>query len=43
LINSDTIHSDTNGAANIGRKSKQNGLTRLSGGCLAQSLRIKVY
>jgi putative transposase len=37
------INSDTNGAANIGRKSKQNGFTGLSRGCLAQPLRIKVY
>jgi putative transposase len=36
-------NSDTNGAANIGRKSKQNGFTGLSRGCLAQPLRIKVY
>jgi transposase len=31
------INSDTNGAANIGRNSKQNGFTRLSIGYLAQS------
>jgi transposase len=37
------INSDANGAANIGRKSKQNGFTGLSRGCLAQPLRIKVY
>jgi putative transposase len=37
------INSDTNGAANIGRKSKQNGFTGLCRGCLAQPLRIKVY
>ncbi len=28
---------------NIGRKSKQNGFTGLSRGCLAQPLRIKTY
>lgn len=37
------INSDTNGAANIGRKSKQDGFTGLCRGCLAQPLRIKVY
>jgi putative transposase len=37
------INSDTNGAANIGRKSKQNGFAELCRGCLAQPLRIKVY
>jgi putative transposase len=37
------INSDANGAANIGRKSKQNGFTGLCRGCLAQPLRIKVY
>jgi len=37
------INSHTNDVANIGRNSKQNGLTRLSRGCLAQPLRIKVY
>jgi len=33
---------DTNGA-NIEGKSKQNGFTGLSRGCLAKPLRIKVY
>ncbi|WP_019500961.1 RNA-guided endonuclease TnpB family protein [Pseudanabaena sp. PCC 6802] len=37
------INADCNGAANIGRKSKQNGFTGLSRGCLAQPLRIKIY
>ncbi|MCP2731129.1 RNA-guided endonuclease InsQ/TnpB family protein [Limnofasciculus baicalensis] len=37
------INSDANGAANIGRKSKQNGFTGLSRGCLAQPLRIKIH
>lgn len=37
------INADCNGAVNIGRKSKQNGFTGLSRGCLAQPLRIKVY
>ncbi|NEU73737.1 IS200/IS605 family element transposase accessory protein TnpB [Hassallia byssoidea VB512170] len=37
------INADANGAANIGKKSKQNGFTGLSRGCLAQPLRIKVY
>ena len=37
------INADAQGAANIGRKSKQNGFTGLSRGCLAQPLRIKVY
>ena len=36
------INADAQGAANIGRKSKQNGFTGLSRGCLAQPLRIKV-
>jgi len=37
------INADCNGALNIGRKSKQNGFTGLSRGCLAQPLRIKTY
>ena len=37
------INADAQGAANIGRKSKQNGFTGLSRGCLAQPLRIRVY
>jgi putative transposase len=37
------INADCNGAANIGRKSKQNGFTGLSRGCLAQPLRIKIH
>jgi putative transposase len=37
------INADCNGAVNIGRKSKQNGFTGLSRGCLVQPLRIKVY
>jgi putative transposase len=37
------INADCNGAVNIGRKSKQNGFTGLSRGCLAQPLRIKIY
>ena len=37
------INSDANGAANIGRKSKQNGFAGLSRGCLAQPLRIKIH
>ncbi len=37
------INSDCNGAVNIGRKSKQNGFTGLSRGCLAQPLRIKIH
>jgi IS605 OrfB family transposase len=36
------INADCNGAVNIGRKSKQNGFTGLSRGCLAQPLRIKI-
>jgi putative transposase len=36
------VNADCNGAANIGRKSKQNGFTGLSRGCLAQPLRVKV-
>jgi putative transposase len=36
------INADAQAAANIGRKSKQNGFTGLSRGCLAQPLRIKV-
>jgi IS605 OrfB family transposase len=36
------INADCNGALNIGRKSKQNGFTGLSRGCLAQPLRIKI-
>jgi putative transposase len=36
------INADAQGAANIGRKSKQNGFTGLSRGCLAQPLRIKI-
>ncbi|MEH1900016.1 MAG: hypothetical protein V7L04_00965 [Nostoc sp.] len=37
------VNADSNGAANIGRKSKQNGFTGLSRGCLAQALRIKIH
>ncbi|NJR57500.1 MAG: IS200/IS605 family element transposase accessory protein TnpB [Cyanobacteria bacterium CRU_2_1] len=37
------VNADCNGAANIGRKSKQNGFTGLSRGCLAQPLRIKIH
>jgi putative transposase len=37
------INADCNGAVNIGRKSKQNGFTGLSRGCLAQPLRIKIH
>lgn len=37
------INADCNGSANIGRKSKQNGFTGLSRGCLAQPLRIKIH
>ncbi|MBN3946584.1 MAG: IS200/IS605 family element transposase accessory protein TnpB [Nostoc sp. NMS7] len=37
------VNADSNGAANIGRKSKQNGFTGLSRGCLAQPLRIKIH
>jgi putative transposase len=36
------VNADCNGAVNIGRKSKQNGFTGLSRGCLAQPLRVKV-
>lgn len=36
------INADAQGAANIGRKSKQNGFTGLSRGCLAQPLRIRI-
>jgi IS605 OrfB family transposase len=36
------INADVQGAANIGCKSKQNGFTGLSRGCLAQPLRIKI-
>jgi putative transposase len=36
------VNADCNGAVNIGRKSKQNGFTGLSRGCLAQPLRIKI-
>ncbi|MBD2516191.1 IS200/IS605 family element transposase accessory protein TnpB [Nostoc sp. FACHB-973] len=36
------INADAQGAANIGLKSKQNGFTGLSRGCLAQPLRIKI-
>ena len=35
-------NADANGAVNIGRKSKQNGFTGLSRGCLAQQLRITI-
>jgi putative transposase len=38
-----SINADAQGAVNIGLKSKQNGFTGLSRGCLAQPLRIKVY
>jgi IS605 OrfB family transposase len=37
------VNADSNGAVNIGRKSKQNGFTGLCRGCLAQPLRIKIY
>lgn len=37
------VNADCNGSANIGRKSKQNGFTGLSRGCLAQPLRIKIH
>jgi len=37
------INADCNGAVNIGRKSKQDGFTGLSRGCLARPLRIRVY
>jgi transposase len=37
------INADWNGAANIGRKSKQDGFTGMSRGCLAQPLRIKIH
>jgi len=36
------INADCNGAVNIGRKSKQNGFTGLSRGCLTQPLRIRI-
>ena len=37
------INADAQASANIGRKSKQNGFTGLSRGCLAQPLRIKIF
>ncbi|MFO7144842.1 transposase, partial [Arthrospira sp. PCC 8006] len=36
------VNADCNGAANILRKSKHNALSGVSGGCLAQPLRVKI-